>query len=324
MLEELQQELSDNNFQICDFKTSIENNVFDIVEAIADKFEPNYSYNKNQCSIELSFKLHIKKHFNNWYEIFYKFTFVSNELRMSKKVLQDLKSSNYKYNLEKSKEFENHITAIESEISNLNELTVINLFKDLKKNQNTLNKLLSKNKKLNNQITTLEKQSDFKVLDKILVPIEFNVDKFLCEHYYIKYDGVPNNQQIKLLKEAIKKSGDKSFDFLCKEQSLNKIKFINRRLIVKDNGSFYVSGLKSRSKKAINDCLSNQFVYNGRVATVSSFDKSELFYKLFPNKRDVNSKHFHYYYTGYGLTIDINEIKSKLGKEALQKDLMTF
>lgn len=319
MLEELKSKSNQQKSELYALQKNIEYICFDLTEAIADKFEPDFFYKKNQNSIELVFK-----NSDSVNSIHYIFSYVSKEIRVEQKIMYSFSSKEFKDNIEESEKLNQYISDINKYIKNIDEKLVASLFVKLKNNQKSLNKLQIEFDSLENEITVLEKKSDFKVLDKVLENVDFCIDTFLCNKFSVKYKDKPNRADLKKLKEIIKQRKiETTFDFLCKIQNLNLIQFQAKTLIIKPNGTYYVSGLK-RSKNAINECLSQQFMYNGRLATLENFNRSDLFYMLFP-KYLSNTQYQHYhFYSGYGLIINIEDLKQKLGKEALRKDLLIF
>ena len=134
---------------------------------------------------------------------------------------------------------------------------------------------------LESEAVKLESKSTLKQLFNILKPIEtFCLDSFLCDKFGITYDKKPNRKEVKKLKETIinyilpdkedfhTRWNKVKYCFCYFEIKNGNILFHNHTLQVhfSNNDLYYTLGDYTRkSKKKINELLSNQFYYKGEL-----------------------------------------------------------
>lgn len=277
-----------------------------------------YDYKSGQELVLISYPL-------RYGDLNYKITYAANELRISFDSNCSVKSLNIEENDININDYYEFITKLNKFIFNIDRNLIIKYMINIKSNQKSINKINQKIKKLKEEITLVEKNKEFNTIEKVLPNFEnFCIDSFLCDHYNVNYVDKPTRENLlDLKKQIIKFNQEKVFSFLVKKIEQDNITFQEEYLIVKENGVFYLRGTK-RNKKSINEALSKQFYVNGKIATKDNFDKSEMFYTLFPKALLNKNNKFYYNYQGWGLKLNIELMKERLSKLALQKDLITF
>lgn len=277
-----------------------------------------YDYKSGQELILISYPL-------CYGDLNYKITYAANELRISFDSNCSVKSLNIEENDININDYYEFITRLNKFIFNIDRNLIIKNMINIKSNQKSINKINQKIKKLKEEITLVENNKEFNTIEKVLPNFEnFCIDSFLCDQYNVDYVNKPTTKNISdLKKQIIKFNKEKVFSFLVKKIEKDYIIFQEEYLVVKKNGVFYLRGT-NRSKKSINESLSKQFYVNGKIATKDNFDKSKMFYTLFPEALLNKNNHFYYNYQGWGLKLNIELMKERLSKLALQKDLITF
>lgn len=303
----------------------LENCVFDILDLFQFKnVNFQYDYKSNQELILITYTL--PKELKGFSEISYKITYAANELRICHNSNYYMKPLNIEDNDVNINAYYEFMIKLNKFIFNIDRKLIIESMIEIKSNQKIINKIDKEIKKIKEEITLIEKNKEFNIIEKVLPNFkDFCIDSFLCDQYKINYKGKPNKENISNLKKAIIKINQENvFSFLVKTIEKDSILFEEKYLVVKGNGVYYLRGTP-RSKKAINEELSKQFYMNGKLATKDTFDKSKIFYILYPQALESGTKTFYYSYSnGWGLRLNIETMKERLSKLALQKYLQTF
>jgi hypothetical protein len=156
---------------------------------------------------------------------------------------------------------------------------------------------------LNNNLIEEKNKSKFILIEKIFPTIgTFCIDSFLCKRFNIKFSENPSRDNIKQLKNIIIDSNDgeriNSFNekitFIIKNQKGTSIEFDSVNLHFNSDGTFDLYHGKSiKTKKGINELLSNQFYYKKELITQDdsfSFNNKKMS-KLINNSIDINEIH---------------------------------
>lgn len=315
----LNQKIKDQNIH----NKIIEESVFDILDLFTYKnFEVKYDYKSGQELVLITYEL--PKYLKGFSEITYRITYAAEELRISLDNNYHIKMLNIEENEKNINDYYNFIIELNKFVFNIDRKFIIHSMIEIKSNQKKVNKINKEIKNLNEEITIIENNKEFNVIEKVLPSFNnFCIDSFLCDQYNINYKDTPTKEDISELKKSIKKGSEKTFSFLVKLLNNNSITFKEIYLIVKNNGTLYIKG-GERTKKGINETLSKQFFVNGILANKNNFDKSKLFYTLFPKALDKENHFYYSFQGGWGLTLNIEQMKERLNKLALQKDLEIF
>tara|TARA_Y100000034_G_scaffold64752_2_gene78320 strand:- start:4598 stop:5572 length:975 start_codon:yes stop_codon:yes gene_type:complete len=302
----------------------LENCIFDILDLFQFK-DTNFQYDYKSTQEVILITYTLPKELNGFSEISYRITYAANELRISHNSNYYIKSLNIEDNDVNINAYYEFMIKLNKFIFNIDRELVIKNMIEIKSNQKIINKIDKEIKKLEEEIILIEKNNEFNIIDKVLPNFQtFCIDSFLCNKYNISYLDKPTRKDISKLKKAIiELNQEKTFSFLIKTIKNEFIFFEEKNLIVNNNGTYYLQST-ARSKKEINKVLSKQFYMNGEIATKEIFDKSKIFYTLYPEALETKNNKFYYNYQGWGLKLHIEVMKKRLSKLALQKDLQTF
>lgn len=318
MKQELETQLTELKIKLDNFKEQRDTELKLFTQAFPSLKGFYYEYNEKRNMIE--FYSRNCSNFDFYFEANFKYTYVSGEIRIAPTInIQNCNKLNHQESFVQFQELTTYVAELQNAVYVFNKEYVITRFKSLKDLTKKINKAENEISELKKEIELLDNQREFGILQKVLPKLgSFCIDSFLCDHFGIEYDNFPNNTQIRAYKEKIKNlSKTLRIPFFVYTQEANlQVSFRKTFLNVTPNLNMSVDGFNARTKKKINEALSNRFSFENEIITMTNLFDYELFNKIF----DRNSS----WKLQCGYTIALEALEDKLARLALKEDLKNF